>query len=104
MCRLFVSVDPSAYEAETRPIRLHGHVTSIRLEAAFWAILEEIAGREDIPLARFISTLHDEMLNKHGAVPNFASLLRVTCLQYLRHVEQYASEVASRNPALDRAA
>ena len=39
MCNLFVSQDPASYAAETRPIRLHGHATSIRLEAAFWDIL-----------------------------------------------------------------
>jgi predicted DNA-binding ribbon-helix-helix protein len=96
MCGLFLSVDPAAYEAETRPIRLHGHVTSVRLEAVFWTILEEIAAREDITLARFVTTLHDEILDKHGEVPNFASLLRVTCLQYLRHADRHAAEIAAR--------
>ena len=46
MCRLFVMQDPASYECETRAVRLHGHTTSIRLEAEFWAILEEIAARE----------------------------------------------------------
>jgi len=32
MCRLFLTQDPASYAAETRPIRLHGHATSIRLE------------------------------------------------------------------------
>jgi predicted DNA-binding ribbon-helix-helix protein len=96
MCGLFLAVDPAAYECETRAIRLHGHATSVRLETAFWDILEEIAEREAMPLSRFVSVLHDEMLDKHGDVPNFASLLRVTCLQYLRHPARHAHEVAAR--------
>lgn len=95
MCRLFLAVDRSAYEAETRTIRLHGHVTSVRLEKAFWAIIEEIAGREEISIARFVTTLYDEILEKDGEVPNFASLLRVTCMQYLRHSELHAREIAA---------
>ena len=31
------------YEPVTRSLRLHGAVTSIRLEARFWAILDEMA-------------------------------------------------------------
>ncbi len=85
MCRLFVSQDPASYEAETRPMRLHGHATSVRLEAAFWDILEEIAGREGVSVTRFVSVLHDEIVQRHGKVPNFASFLRVTCLHWLRH-------------------
>ena len=63
MCRIFVMRDPASYECETRAVRLHGHTTSVRLEAEFWAILEEIAGREGVPLSRFLCTFgvtHDE--------------------------------------------
>ncbi len=96
MCRLFLSQDPATYEAETRPIRLHGHCTSIRLEAAFWATLEEIAATESTSVARFCATLHDEMTQRHGAVSNFASVLRVTCMHYLRHQELHLAQVAAR--------
>jgi predicted DNA-binding ribbon-helix-helix protein len=71
MCHLFISQDPNSYAAETRPVRLHGHVTSIRLEAAFWDILEQIAEREEMPVARFASVLHDEVMTHRGEVPEF---------------------------------
>ncbi len=96
MCRLFLSQDPATHEAETRPIRLHGHSTSIRLEAAFWSILEEIAGKEGTSVARFCATLHDEMTQRHGLVSNFASVLRVTCLHYLRHQDLHLAQIAAR--------
>ncbi|HKM62090.1 MAG TPA: ribbon-helix-helix domain-containing protein [Acidisphaera sp.] len=100
MCRLFVSQDPATYEAETRPIRLHGHVTSIRLEAAFWDTLGEIARREGMSVARFVSVLHDEIMAKQGDVPNFASFLRVTCMHWLRDQDLHAEQVARRTPEM----
>jgi predicted DNA-binding ribbon-helix-helix protein len=96
MCRIFVMRDPASYECETRAVRLHGHTTSVRLEAEFWAILEEIAGREGVPLSRFLCTLHDEVLQHQGDVPNFASMLRVTCALYLRDPVAHAAAVAAR--------
>ena len=96
MCRIFTSVDPAVTESETRAIRLHGHATSVRLEAAFWTILEEIAAAEGMALVRFLTVLHDEMALRHGEVTNFASMLRVTCLQYLRYQTLHANEVAMR--------
>ena len=95
MCRLFLSQDPATYAAETRPIRLHGHATSIRLEAGFWAILEEVAHKERTTVSRFCATLHDEMTGRHGAITNFASVLRVTCLHYLRHHKLHSAELAT---------
>ncbi|EWY39726.1 arylsulfate sulfotransferase [Skermanella stibiiresistens SB22] len=96
MCNLFATQDPASYECETRAVRLHGHTTSIRLEAEFWAILGEIAGREGLTLARFLCTLHDEVLQRQGDVPNFASMLRVTCALYLRDPAAHAAAVAKR--------
>jgi predicted DNA-binding ribbon-helix-helix protein len=99
MCRLFATQDPATYAAETRALRLHGHATSIRLEAAFWNTLEEIAMGEDMSLARFVSTLHEEVLTRQGNVGNFASFLRVTCLHYLRNIELHAGQAAQRAEA-----
>ena len=96
MCGLFVHQDPASYAAETRPIRLHGHATSIRLEVAFWGILEEIAAKERLSLGRFVCVLHDEIVRSRGSVPNLASFLRVTCLHYLRNQELHAQQVAER--------
>ena len=33
-------------------------------------------------LAKFLTTLHNEVLDHHGEVKNFASLLRCSCLIY----------------------
>lgn len=80
MCHIFASQDPSAHEPETRRLRLNGQSTSIRLEAAFWRILDGIAEDEGFSTPAFISKLHDEVLEIHGEARNFTSLLRCTCL------------------------
>ena len=83
MCRVFSQQPQSNYESVTRSVRLGGHSTSIRLENTFWAILEDIAAREGSSVAKFITTLHDEVLLHHGDVHNLASLLRCSCLLYI---------------------
>jgi predicted DNA-binding ribbon-helix-helix protein len=82
MCRMFAGQDPAYYESRTRSIRLGGHATSIRLEAAYWTALEEIAAEQGVTLARFLTTLHDEVLDVRGEITNFTSLLRCACLTY----------------------
>jgi predicted DNA-binding ribbon-helix-helix protein len=99
MCNLFASQDPATYACETRAIRLHGHSTSIRLEAGFWRVLERIAAREGMPVSRFVAALHDEVLARRGEIGNFASLLRVACLHWLEHQDLHAAEVAARATA-----
>jgi predicted DNA-binding ribbon-helix-helix protein len=96
MCNIFASQDPATYACETRAIRLHGHCTSIRLESAFWSVLERIAAAEGTSVARFLVTLHDEVLARRGEIGNFASLLRVTCLLWLENQDRHAAEVAAR--------
>lgn len=96
MCCLFRSQNPATYAADTRAVRLHGHSTSIRLEAAFWDILEEIAQKEQMPLSRFIGVLHDEILSQQDEIANLASFLRVTCLHYLNNQDLHARQVAER--------
>jgi predicted DNA-binding ribbon-helix-helix protein len=83
MCRIYAGTDPAQYEPVTRSLRLHGAVTSIRLEARFWAILDEMASGEGATTPKFIAKLHDEVLDLHGEVQNFTSLLRVVCAIYL---------------------
>jgi predicted DNA-binding ribbon-helix-helix protein len=86
MCRIFARLQPEAYASETRSVRLGGHATSIRLEASFWAILEEIAGTQGVSLPKFLTKLHDEVLDAGGQGHNFASLLRCACLTYVTQV------------------
>jgi predicted DNA-binding ribbon-helix-helix protein len=83
MCHVFASQDPAIYQTITRSVRLNGFSTSIRLEALFWSILDQIAKQEGMSTVRFISTLHDEVLELRGEVGNFTSLLRVTCAVFI---------------------
>ncbi|SDZ75344.1 ribbon-helix-helix domain-containing protein [Rubrimonas cliftonensis] len=83
MCRIFAGQDPEDYESETRSLRLHGHCTSIRLERAFWAALEDIAAADGLTTPQFIGRLHDEVIEMHGEARNFTSLLRCACLVHL---------------------
>lgn len=82
MCQVFISADPQLWAHRARSIRLHGVATSIRLENLFWAVLEEIAGRDDLTVVQLIERLYDELVDARGAVGNFASFLRVTALRY----------------------
>ena len=83
MSRFFFGRLPEAYSYQTRSIRLGGHSTSIRLETAFWIILEEIAAAESSSLPKFLTTIHDEVLELGGETGNFTSLLRCACLTYV---------------------
>ncbi|ETW14207.1 hypothetical protein ATO8_04916 [Roseivivax marinus] len=83
MCQVFAGQDPDRYSSTTRRLRLNGLSTSIRLENAFWATLDEIAAGEGVSTPAFLSTLHDEVLTLKGEPENFSSLLRTTCLIYL---------------------
>jgi predicted DNA-binding ribbon-helix-helix protein len=81
-----------------------GHCTSIRLEMSFWDTLEEIAAKEGMSLAKFLTTLHSEVLDHHGEVKNFASLLRCSCLIYRSKKVAVPSEFGDRAaPILDAA-
>ena len=86
MRRFFVGRSPEACSYQTRSIRLGGHSTSIRLEAAFWTILEEIAAAESSSLPKFLTMIHDEALELGGETGNFASLLRCACLTYVEQL------------------
>jgi predicted DNA-binding ribbon-helix-helix protein len=83
MCNVFAGQDPANYAYETRSVRLMGHATSVRLEAKFWVILEQIAAAQGMPMSKFLSLLHEEALEIHGEISNFSSLLRCCCLNFL---------------------
>lgn len=89
MCQIFVRANPQSYESTTRSIRLHGVVTSVRLENLFWDTLEEIGTRDGMTVPQLLSKLYDELLAHRGDIPNFSSFLRVCGLRYLAlQVEQ----------------
>lgn len=82
MCKLLAAQDPQRFKQTSRSLRISGQSTSIRLETAFWEILDLMAINEGMSVSRLVATLHDEALDMHGHVSNFASLLRTLCLIY----------------------
>jgi predicted DNA-binding ribbon-helix-helix protein len=88
MCEIFISADPASYESRTRSVRLHGVVTSIRLEHLYWEVLEEIARRDGMTVVHLIEKLYDELVLARGGVGNFTSFLRVSALRYEAMVAQ----------------
>jgi predicted DNA-binding ribbon-helix-helix protein len=92
MCQIFAGQSPQDYEGETRSLRLNGLSTSIRLETAFWRVIEDIAAADGVSVPQFVSRLHDEVLQQQGEVRNFTSLLRCACLI---HADRRAGQAAS---------
>lgn len=69
------------YEPEKRSFRIHGHSTTIRLERAFWTVLEEMAREEAASVAGIITRIQEHCLVTNDK--NLASCLRVVCLKYI---------------------
>jgi predicted DNA-binding ribbon-helix-helix protein len=104
MCRIYIDADPILYESRTRSLRIHGVITTVRLENLFWDVLQEIAGRENLTTSQFAVKLYDELVALRGEVPtNFASFLRVCCLRYLSvEVKETAEEAEARGAVVLR--
>jgi predicted DNA-binding ribbon-helix-helix protein len=82
MCRLLTAQGTQRFRKVSRSVRISGHSTSVRLETAFWQVLEDIAKREGLSTSKLISELYDEALELHGKMSNLASILRTVCLIY----------------------
>lgn len=95
MCRVFTAQSPHRFKKISRSVRISGHSTSIRLEAAFWDALKDMAQREGLSTAKLISALYDEALALPGGMSNLASVLRTVCLLYLE--ERNTQIVFGRN-------
>ncbi|QXX74421.1 ribbon-helix-helix domain-containing protein [Methylovirgula sp. HY1] len=93
MCQIFINADPALYATCSRSLRLHGVSTSVRLENAFWSVLEEIGQRDGMTVNQLITKLYDELIEAGVDATNFTSFLRVCCTRYL------ALQVARRIPA-----
>ncbi len=105
MCEFFVKADPILYETRSRTVRIHGVLTSIRLENLVWDLLAQMAADEGCTTNSLIATFHDEIMEHRGEVPNFASFLRVTCMRYLqRRLAQADDARACGQRAVDSAA
>ncbi|MEO0386007.1 MAG: ribbon-helix-helix domain-containing protein [Pseudomonadota bacterium] len=79
---VFFGLEPAQYRSETRRLRLNGQSTSIRLERAFWTILDRMAEERGMSTPGFLSALHAAVLETRGEPANFASLLRCISLAY----------------------
>ncbi|MEM8795058.1 MAG: ribbon-helix-helix domain-containing protein [Pseudomonadota bacterium] len=95
MCEVFAGQDPERYAGVTRRIRLNGQSTSIRLESAFWEVIDEIAAKDGMTTPVFISKLHSEVLELRGEPENFTSLLRCACLKFLENAKAARHPVAA---------
>jgi predicted DNA-binding ribbon-helix-helix protein len=84
MCEVYVKADPVRYESRSRTIRIHGVITTIRLENEVWDTLAEMASAEGCNTNQLIVKFHDELLSNNIEVHNFASFLRVSSLRFLR--------------------
>jgi predicted DNA-binding ribbon-helix-helix protein len=82
MCRVLTTQSQERFVKVNRSIRIAGHSTSVRLESAFWDVLEDIASREGLSTSKLISVLYHEALDKHGGLANLASMLRTVCVIY----------------------
>ena len=83
MCNIYSGQDPARYEVTSRSLRIDGHSTSIRLENAFWDVLERMADSEGRPVNDLIAALWHEAVAIRDARMNFASVLRSSCLIFL---------------------
>lgn len=85
MCKIYLARDPIQYECRSRTVRIHGVVTTIRLENEFWSVLQSIAESEGKTTNELITQFYDEAAlgAAEGGPKNFASVLRVTCCRYL---------------------
>lgn len=88
MCKLLTDRHAEEFRPVSRSIRIHGHSTSLRLEACFWRALDDIARDEGLTTPKLIETLHAEASNVLAAAGdmalNLASVLRTTCLLMAR--------------------
>lgn len=66
---------------EKRGFRIHGHSTTLRLERAYWTVVEDMARSMGLTVPQFIERVHDQCLVANDK--NMASCLRVICLKYL---------------------
>ena len=83
MCQVYAKADSILYESRTRSLRIHGVLTTIRIENLFWDVLTEMATHEGLTTNGLIVKLHDELTEHRDEVSNFASFLRVCCLRYM---------------------
>jgi len=63
-----------------RSLSIHGHRTSLALEAEFWAVIDTAVSEGEKSFARFIRDLDDQRIENRSP-QNLASYLRVWVLK-----------------------
>lgn len=69
------------FEPLRRSLRIHGHSTTVRLEKAFWTVLELLAEEEGMGVSEMVTRIHDHCMIANDK--NLSSCLRVVCLKYI---------------------
>jgi len=69
------------FAPEKRAFRIHGHSTSIRIERAFWNVLEAMTEEMKITMPELITRIHDQCMVANDK--NMVSCLRVICIKYM---------------------
>ena len=70
-----------------RSLSIHGHRTSLALEAEFWAVIDKAVSEGEKSFAQFIRDL-DDLRIETGLNQNLASYLRVWVLKNLQDAKQ----------------
>lgn len=97
MCQIFAGQDPTRYEYVTRRLRLNGQSTSVRLERAFWGIVDQMAEKDGVTTPAFLSKLHSEVLEQKGEATNFTSLLRCACTIHLGELQKVPQPITPQS-------
>jgi len=69
------------FQPVRKSLRIHGHSTTVRLEKAFWTVLELLAEEEGIAVSDMVTRIYDHCMIANEK--NLASCLRVVCLKYI---------------------
>ena len=72
-----------------RSLSIHGHRTSLALEAEFWDVIDAAVEQSEKSFARFIREL-DDVRTENGTQQNLASYLRVWVLKRAQAAHQEA--------------
>ena len=96
MCRVLTDQSPQRFAKVSRSVRISGHSTSVRLETAFWQVLEGIAKSEGLSTSKLIAQLYSEAIEWPGEMSSLASILRTVCLLYY---EERWPEITATRPA-----
>jgi len=78
--RLFCAPDLALTLPVSKSVRLNGKSTCIRLELAYWRMLEKIAACQGVTVNAVLAELDLEVQQRGETVKNFSSLVRVTAV------------------------